>query len=296
LAAYSGIWMLRNRDKMPAEIAAIFAILLFLFFTCASIVAGRLTPDLLHSPAFLLPSRYFTPVSLFWASVGLVALYESWRTKRRGLTVLYGLFLLGPIVATMPRQFVSAGDWADFFMGVEAIGSALLVDAPDHQLLPVLWPVEDDLKNYTAFLRGRRLGVFSEPRSTWIGRQIESIFPNRIAGRCEGGIEQTTSIGDHAWRLQGWAVDRQRGSSPRDLVMTDPSGRIVGLARSGFRHNYFPGLMVQPPSAPVSPLHAASRHSEWLGFLKTDTDSTAPQSVAIYGVLSGRDACIVIPP
>ena len=58
----------------------------------------------------------------------------------------------------------------------------------------------------------------------------------------------------------------------------------IPLARGGFRHGYFPGLLMEPGPIPES--HANLRHSEWLGYARREPPWT------VYGVLdSGSLAC-----
>ena len=294
-AGFLAVRVLRDRYGAPRELTALIACALFLLLTLSSMVIGRLDASYLHKPDPLgVLDRYFTAVGLFWASIAPLVLYTCWqRTRRLWLLVFYGAVFCALMFGGRARQYVAAEDWSDFFVGLDAVGQAFLLDVRDSQLMPILWPVESELEAYVAFLRQRRLAFFSEPRASWPGKSIAEMFP-RSLGQCSGAIEKIERTGPGAWRVQGWAVDRDRGTAPKQILFTDAAGRVVGLARGGFRHNYFPGLMVEPASTPMSSLHAKFQRSEWLGYVRSADKSEQPD-VKIYGVLSTTTVCLVTP-
>jgi hypothetical protein len=296
-AGFLAVRVLRDRHCAPLELTALIACALFLLLTLFSMVIGRLDASYLHkSDPLGVLDRYFTAVGLFWASIAPLVLYTCWqRTLRRWLLVFYGAIFCVLMFGGRARQYVAAEDWSDFFVGLDAVGQAFLLDVRDPQLMPILWPEQGELETYVAFLRQRRLAFFSDPRASWPGKSIAEIFSGSLANECSGAIEKSERIGPNGgWRVQGWAVDLKRGTAPKHIVFTDTAGRIIGLARGGFRHNYFPGLMVQPASAPLAPLHAKSQRSEWLGYLRSAGNSEKPD-VKIYGVLSNTTVCAVTP-
>jgi hypothetical protein len=288
--AIRAIRALRCRMSDQRWPSALAAVILFLLLTSIGIVAGRLSPawfEALHGE-FPLPSRIFTPICLFWAGVAVFVLYTCWQQARRPLLLaLYALLFYALLFTTVSRQLVAAEDWSDVFRGTEAVGSAFLLDVTDEQLLPLLWPSKAQRDEWGAFLRARRLAMFAEPRAAWPAKRVSELFTTAAAGRCIGAIEKTKSL-DASWRVEGWAWDTQLGRSPDDIVLADTTGRIAGLARGGFRHGYFPGLLMEPEPVPAS--HANRRHSEWLGYARGDPPWT------IYGVLSGEGKVCVISP
>jgi len=269
----------RALRRFPAEqwVAALVAVILFLSLTSAGVVAGRMSPAwfaALHG-TFPLPSRIFTPICLFWASVSLLVLYACWLRQRRPILLgFYGLLFSALMFTNVKRQLVAAEDWADFFRGCDAAGAAFLLDAPDEQLLSLLWPNRAERDERVTFLRQHRLAMFAEPRAAWPGKRVSELFAQAPPNRCLGAIEKTSAA-----RVEGWAWDTETGRSPDDIVLADASGRIAGLARGGFRHGYYPGLLMESQPPPAS--HAHLRHSEWLGYVRPNAD--AP--LTAYGVL-----------
>jgi hypothetical protein len=302
-SVYLTFGMLRERDAprpgFASLTAALAACLLFLFLTAWSIVAGRLSPQLLarlHG-VFSVPGRYFTPIYAFWTSVGILVLYTCWVTLRRPVFLaFFGIFFATLLFARIEPELVQAEDWADFFRGADALGSAIILDVPDEQLLASLWRVPVERNERIAFLRQEKLSVFAEPHAAWPGQRITELFQIASPNSCQGGVEAVTPIpsqGFRSWRLEGWAWDAQSASVPADILLTSEAGRIVGLGRSGLRHGYHPGLVLNTALAQPSAIHAAHRRSEWIAYARLD-DPNASANLRIYGLLpSKREVCVI---
>jgi hypothetical protein len=265
--------------------SGLFALILFLFLSSLTLVAGRLTQKDLHSPLIdLLPGSYFTMICLFWVSIALLVLSTSQGRRFRALLLVSMAALFVWLMFTsVIRQLIEAEDWADFFVGSDAVGSALLLDVPDEQMLSVLWPSETEREERTMFMRQRHLAMFHEPRAEWPGKRISDLFPS-LPGRCVGAIEKTVGL-DGWWRVEGWAWDIDTSSPPDDVLFTDASGRVIGLARGGLRHGYIIGFSadLQPPP----PSHVGFRHSEYLGYVRQAGDSQIAQ-VSLYGLFRSQ--------
>jgi hypothetical protein len=117
--------------------------------------------------------------------------------------------------------------------------------------------------------------MFHEPRPNWLGKRVSDLFPP-AQGQCVGAIEKMVDPSGSSWRVTGWDLDAAR--PPDDILLADLNGRVVGLARGGLRHGYFPGFFVDPQNPP--PEHARFRHSEWLGYVKEEKRA----QVQLYGV------------
>jgi len=279
-AGYLTVRVLRRRDPEQQYAAVLAAAVLFLFLSAAAMVAGRFTREWLRTDLSL-PSKYFTLVGTFWAGVGLLVLYATARQQARLIRLgLWGVFFFCLMFANPRRQFVAADDWADFFRGADAVGAAFLLNAPDEQLLSILWPSKAERDERVEFLRQRHAAFFAEPRATWPGGQIAELFPPVDAGHCIGGIERVTG-----WRVEGWAWDTQASRPPDDVLITDPAGRITGLARGGFRHGYFPGFFTDPQPARVP--HTRLYRSEWLGYAQP----ADRRQWTLYAVRGGGRVC-----
>jgi hypothetical protein len=289
--AYMGASALRDRGSQQAWLSALAAIVVFLFLSAASIVAGRLTPEWLAGN-HTVPSRYFTLIQAFWAALAILIVYIfSHKPRSLALAGLFCALYLSLMFLHPLMQKIAAEDWSDFFRGADAMGAALIVEAPDEKLLAVLWPLEPQRDEIVAFLRQEHLAFLSEPRAAWPGRQVSVLFPP-AGGRCIGGIERTLALkdspGEGPWRVEGWAWDTSANRALNYLLVTEPSGLVVGIARGGFRHRYFPGFFTDIPVVPVD--HMRFPASEWLGYVRQPVKSRW----TVYGILPQMDRICMI--
>jgi hypothetical protein len=261
--------------------SVLLAIMLFSFLSSLSIVAGRLNPGFLHFDSKdPLPGRYFTMICLIWASIGLLALF-TFKARRRGwLLCFYGILFASLMFFSMKRQQVEAEDWADFFVKVDAVGCSFLLDIRDEELQSALWASAPERQERIAFLRQHQLAMFHEARAEWAGKRVSDLFL-KLNDRCVGAIEKTIDLNGQSWRVEGWAWDLDTSRPPDDILFTDATGRVIGLGRGGLRHGYSPGFVIRPELPP--PSHAGFPHSEWLGYVKQDSDFRQTP-VSVYGL------------
>jgi hypothetical protein len=292
VSAYMFLKVAAARAKHPEWISALLAIVAFSFLSAVTIVAGRLTPNLLHIDAVdPIPGRYFTMVCLIWAAMGLLALAAYQGRKSDAVWLCFYALLFGSLFFThrIP-QLTEAEDWSDAFTGIDALGPAFILNVPDEQLLSLVWPSKPERDQRIAFMKQRRLAIFSEARANWPDKRISDLF-GRLPIRCAGEIEKVVSVSPVSARIEGWAWEVQGSRAPDDVLITDPNGQVVGLARGGLRHGYFPGLFSEP--APVPPPHTRFRHSEWLGYVRYK-EGDHPAQFGLYGYFrSSGEACRV---
>jgi hypothetical protein len=286
-AVYLGAKALRDRPAQQYWLSALAAIIVFLFLSAASIVAGRLSPQWLSGDAAL-PGRYYTLIDSFWAALAILILYIV-SNKPRSLLLggFYGALYLCLMFLHPRMQENTAEDWAGFIRETDAVGAALILDAPDEKLLSVLWPVKPQRDDIVAFLRRDHLAFFAEPRAAWQGRRVSELFPSAAPDRCIGGIERTLTLEDSAaggaWRVEGWAWDTSANRGFDYLLIAEPAGLVVGIARGGLRHRYFPGFFTDIPVVPV--YHLRFPFSEWLGYAR----QPAKSRWTVYGLLPQMD-------
>jgi hypothetical protein len=292
VTAHLAIRVSRLPAPQPSWPSALLAILVFLVLSSLSLIAGRLTPAFLRAGAKdLLGVQYFTMICLFWTCVGLLALY-SYRVRQLPTPALcfYAMLFACLLLTGIRRQLIEAEDWADFFLGVDAAGAAIVMDVPDEVLLSHLWPVKTERDQRTDYLRQHHLALFHDPRAAWPGGAIADLF-SAPSATCSGAIEETTRVDPSSWRIQGWAWDPRTAATPDDILFTDSTGHVIGLARGGLRHGYIPALLVAPN--PVPPSHARIRHSDWLGYIRQPDDPQSPP-LRLYGVFRSSGAICAI--
>ncbi len=291
-AVYMLASALRDRPSQQSSLSVLAAIIVFLFLSAASIAAGRLTPQWLADNRPV-PSRYYTLIDTFWAALAILILYIlSYKPRSRVLAAFYGVLYLC-LMFLHPRVQASAyEDWSDFFRGVDAVGAAMIVDAADEELLSLLWPVKLQRDDAVAFLRQEHLAFWAEPRAAWQGRRVSELFPPASPDRCIGGIERALplegSAVESSWRVEGWAWDTSANRRLDYLLIADPAGLVVGIARGGFRHRYFPGFFTDTPAVPV--YHLRFPASEWLGWVRQPVKTRW----TVYGLLPHMDRICMI--
>jgi hypothetical protein len=283
---------LKRSPSQQSWLSALAAVLIFVLSSACSTVAGRMLPQWV-SDNTPVPSRYFTMIQLFWAAVAILVLYSLSRTPRPRLSgALYAAFYLCLILFNPLSQTSAARDWPDFFRGVDAVGAAFIAGVPDEQFLSILWPVQREREEMTDFMRVNRVSVFSEPRAMWLGRRVTELFAQDRADYCIGDVERTIPIQESSsglsWRVEGWAWNASASRAFGYLIIADPAGTVVGIARGGFYHGYLPGFSTEDRSA--LPPHTRYRRSEWLGYVR----QSAKTSWTIYGVENGsRQVCVI---
>jgi hypothetical protein len=291
-AVCMGVRVLRERPAEQLWLSALAGIIVFLFLSAVSTVAGRMAPFWLADNTAV-PSRYFTLIQDFWAALAILVLYTLCRMRRPALFACsYGAFYVCLMFLNPQRQESAAEDWADFFRGADAVGAAFLVDAPDEKLLSLLWPIKPERDEIVTFMRQGRLSVFAERRAAWQGRQVSGLFPLARTDRCIGGIERSLPLTDQPaegpWRIEGWSWNASNNREFDYLLIANPAGLVVGMARGGFRHRYFPGFFTDAPPAWVP--HMRFHASEWLGYVR----QSAKTPWIVYGILPHMDGvCIV---
>jgi len=289
---YLGAGALRDRPPEQSWLSALAALVIFLLLSAASIVAGRLPAQWLAANT-IMPSRYFTLIQVFWAALAILLLYILCLKPRSPLVIGFfgGLYLC--LMFLKPQQQRSAAeDWSDFFRGADAAGAAFILDAPDEALLSLLWQSKPERDEMVEFLRRRHLAFFEESRAAWPGRRVSELFPRASADRCIGSVESALPLQDSAagrsWRVEGWAWDTSANHGLEYLVIADPAGLVVGLARGGLRHRYLPGFFTDVPVAPVN--HMRFPASEWLGYVR----QPARSPWTVYGLPAHMDRICVI--
>lgn len=285
---------LRASSAPRPWLSTLAALLVFVLMSAASTVAGRMSPQWLSGNTPV-PSRCFTLVQLFWAVLAILILYALSQAPRSRLLIgFYGALYLTLMFLSLQRQKSAAEDWPDFFRGVDAVGAALMVGVPDEQFLSILWPVDAERDSMTSFLRDRRLSVFAEPRAAWLGRRVSELFPPVPEDRCIGDVESSLRIqaspAETFWRVAGWAWNASANHAFEYLLIADPTGVVVGIARGGFRHGYFPGFLTEDQT--VLPPHVRYRGSEWLGYLRQPVKT----SWTVYGLEGHSNQVCVIHP
>jgi hypothetical protein len=128
------------------------------------------------------------------------------------------------------------------------------------------------------FLIQHRRSVFSDKRSTWIGRPIEQIAKPASPGSCLGSFDGLPSDGGVTGgaKVWGWAWSTREKKAIDHILLVDGKGIIVGLASGGIKR---PDVVAAVPEVKGKP-------TGWQGYSKY------AQAVSAYGLVdNGKKVC-----
>ncbi len=237
LAAVVTLTSLWRRD-LKANSVEFIGLALISLNLCALllIVAGRV----LHFQALPFETaapRYLFWSSLFWTGILLVAIHHAsrWPWLRWPCVVVVFAF---PLVAWQEhRDEGFRVRFARLLADESAISLINGVTDPAR----LLASHQEDIDLLLPILRARRLDMFAEGLQDWIGQPVTQLFGGRekrepfrgraALQRLKGGRDQ-----DSAVKISGQLV--AEGRPPHHMVVVDPAGTVVGVARA-FGSNRF---------------------------------------------------------
>ncbi len=259
--------------RAPALVTVYAGLALFALLTMGSIVTSRISPEFVAERVRLhllvVPSRYYTAIFLFWAGSGGLSLWMAMRNRREWAQfAVVGSMLAIVTLGTSFWQIGEAANWRGYFGEIDVAGSALImhVDDSGNPALAQIYPDAGLRDRISTWLQQGKLALFAERRARLVGQRVAAAGIEN--GGCQGEAENAAYVSDGVLRITGWAVDVHNGGPPRDLVFTDRSGMITGVARSGLRR---PDLKQK--------IEAVG----WQGYART----AGAGSLDVYGVLDG---------
>jgi hypothetical protein len=219
----------RNLHGRTLELTGL-ALITFNFVSLLLVVCGRLV-YFRQYPGQIAAPRYIFWSALFWAGFLLVALGLA-RQHRKLKWPVAVLILLAPILA-WPCHCEEARHWRYSKLLTEQGATALLngVYDPDQILFRELGP----LRRLAPQLRARRLDMFAAGYQDWIGKPSQALFkspplPDHFRATAKIAALPNTADQTNVAKITG----RLHGtrSPPSVMVILDPRGKVVGLARS----------------------------------------------------------------
>ena len=197
-------------------------------------------------------ARYQTFVLLFWLSlIGLATLRferragtsgESGEWHRSGRTrwALGAGGIAWLLLILMPSHFRQAEKQLEVSARIREANDAIRTGIDDPRIFRPLLPRvgvylrgASPVFHYSPFLRAHELGAFASEKNqlldVWIGADL-SIDP---IARCRGEVTRHDVLGEdneiREIRLAGWAWDEARGAAPRWILISNESGKTIGL-------------------------------------------------------------------
>ncbi len=217
---------------LPTPTAIVlFGYAAFLLATGVMIAAGRMipgNPDLESVRAV----RYLTLPLTYWGVLAAIAIWVLARVPRLGaalatsfalaLSLLLFRMFHKPAFANFSHaiaQSYATQQWAAL-----AVASGVL--DPETEL--IIHPDVQFVPHIVKLMQSEKLGLFSSPEPSWIGRQSQAVFPAPAESTALGGISASRKLST-AITLAGWTNVKSTVLHPLHLVFIDENNRIVGL-------------------------------------------------------------------
>jgi hypothetical protein len=255
-------------------------LMLFVLGSAGLTALGRLNLGLSEATS----SRYRTSALVLWTCLGLavVGLADSVRgRKSRGLGLLARFGVLGVAVgAVAVHQPARIAQGLTHKARLSAAETALVANVFDEDALRHAYPRPAEILPVADELRRRRMTVFAEEWTHWIGESLARHYRIGRGDNCIGNFDGIASVatpirpGAAVW---GWAWSPDTRSTPAVILLATEDQRIVGYARAGtFR-----------PDVPAKVGAVRSAYTGWRGHVAGAEGKT----VTAYAVGTGNSLC-----
>jgi hypothetical protein len=252
------------RHQPNAIVKGLTTIAFFIVGSASLVAAGRLQEGIEAATS----SRYATAAFVFWAALFSAALRleHSQTTAKPSAFGAQGLRL--PIIALvtpiailqLPAQAPAMQYFIDRARSINQGALALLVGINDKAALGALYPDPEKPLRLAKLLQERRQSIFASPRAALIGRDIRTMANNHSPKSCPGRVKTVTRLDDSAVVVEGALFWPALGDPWAGILLTDASGRVVGLADP------------DPPSLRIwwGALRRRHKETSWRGYATTE--------------------------
>lgn len=210
-----------------------YALTCFGLITFVLVIIGR-APRMRQFPAELDAPRYLYWSTLFWAGLALSALRSIKTRPTLRWPVLFAIFLLPVLIFRSHYYEGLRGRYAMVLS--QAAATSLINDVHDAATIQLIAVDSIDFVYHLApQLRQLRLNMFSAGLQDWIGGNISGLFPRRrkqnFTARCHVEALIPSEHGSPAARIRGHCKIKKR-SEPIVMIISDPDGKVCGIARA----------------------------------------------------------------
>ena len=265
-AALSLVAVRKRLHFLPPAIV-LLSYYVFTLLTALMTAAGRMDPaDSQFGGAKAL--RYITVPQMNWGVFVLFCLWVVWRarwSKQIGNLIAVGFMIWLALYLPKLKSWLDSD--ADFFAGGQMATLSVENGLRDKDLLTDIYPDPSLTSAGLLSLQQAKLSIYSYSRSSWLGKPVHLFAP--IRNLMPGAITEIAPV-ESGLQVTGWADTSQWKSPYRWIMLTDASGKIVGL-----------GSRI-PAGFPVT---ARSLNTPaplgWVGFIP---DKLQPAAVSAYVV------------
>ena len=280
-AAVAYLWVLLKR-RTDAFAVVMLSIAAFALGSTTLTAIGRIGMGVEQARA----DRYQTAAMLFWCVLFVLVIRTAARTKMPSAwllpvqaamaSVLFLAAQLAPPVADGAR--IHGRKMREVALALEAgvddASSIMYVLVPPYQA--------DDVLLLAGFLREHQWSIFRATQSYPLGRNLRRFYRLVAPVACKGSLDSVSGIANYRWpgfRFTGWAYDIAAGTVPQAVVLSDATGRIIGVGATGFLR----------PDIPASVPFIQRRDTGYIGYIPGDLEA---EQAAAYAILAdGVSAC-----
>ena len=219
-------------------------------------------------------NRYEEPVLLFWAAFGLLVLVFATQLARPIWLMLLQAFLALIMIAGASQIRPLTIEAKYHAEALNVAGAALVSGVNDANAVGLTVMSSAWTFGERSSLKNRRAALYANRPASLVGANLFDAY-RAVENGCSGRLLDTRLLEDPSWpgiSLHGSAWDTAADSPIRWLVLTDRSGRIVGLgANDSLVRN-----------------RSAVKEGTWSAFAPTKSKE---DRFRIYGVLSDQEVC-----
>jgi hypothetical protein len=269
----------RQREYREPVLVVTAGVCLYIAGTALMVAYGRMDPG---DPAFgaALAARYVSLPLTYCANLAIVIgwlVIQLPHGRRIALHLSAAALALVILVTVMARQKLYEKAFAtQQALGHES-GIALVAGIEDADLIRVIFPDPQFVLATMPAIRQRRLSIFAIGHQDWVGQPVHGVFVPGPQTLCSGAVETLSPV-TGGYRAAGWAWDRAADRPPKDIVLTNAAGAIIGFGET------------RPAGYPRSdPARRAPSDWDWVGFARPPAIFGTIQAYAI--VHGGEMAC-----
>jgi hypothetical protein len=269
----------RQRRTPEPSLVVTAGVCLYIAGSALMIAYGRMNPA---DPAAgaALAARYISVPLTFCANLSVVIGWLIMRIPRGRtgtLNVSAAMLTLVVLATVVYRQKFYEKAFASQQALAHESGIALVAGLEDADLIRVIFPDPQFVRATMPAIRQRRLSIFAAGHQDWLGHPVNGLFVSGPETLCAGALELLSPV-TGGYRAAGWAWDRTADRPPKDIVLTNAAGAIIGFGET--RHGGYPHS--DPSRKPAS-------DRDWVGFARSPG---IPGTIQAYAIVQGGEmAC-----
>jgi hypothetical protein len=178
----------------------------------------------------------------------------------RGAGGKFAVIILAAIILAviMPGQGAAEKVFAASQANVHEAGLAMLAGVADPSIYRPLYPDPSFVAQFGPLLQQKGLSIYASGQHHLLGKSIGAVFGVPVRGQCVGAAF-SNSLLRGGIRVGGWAFDLVEKLAPRQIILANTLGTIVGLGQTRHSGCPFNGNLYHGPAG-----------NQWVAFVRRD--------------------------